>query len=163
MSASGTLCRLPDGPVVLDASFLLALLDGEDAAQRFAPVLARGVVPAVTAGETFYKLHATAGIDPTQVEDGLVALGVELVDLPVAAARHFPFPALRALDARRREEQRAAGDKPVQTLSLGDLCCLGYAIHARLPVLTGDRHWASLPPLGLGVDVYDFRDPASAP
>lgn len=161
MSGSGALRRLPDGPVVLDASFVLALLDGEDAAQRFAAVLARGVVPAVTAGETFYKLHAAAGIDPAQVEDGLIALGVELVDLPVAAARHFP--ALRALDARRREEQRAAGDKPVQTLSLGDLCCLGYAIHARLPVLTGDRHWASLPPLGLGVDVYDFRDPAGAP
>lgn len=150
--------RLPVGPVVLDASFLIALLDGEDAAQRFTPMLPRGVVPSVTAGETFYKLHAGSGVEPAQVEEGLRALGLRLVDLPVAAARQFPT--LRALDAVRREQQRSRGERPLQTLSLGDLCCLGYAVVAGLPVLTGDRHWATLPPLGLGVDVYNFRDPA---
>jgi len=51
----------------------------------------------------------------------------------------------------------------VQTLSLGDLCCLGYAAVAGLPVLTGDRHWMTLQPLGLGVDVYNFRDPTNKP
>lgn len=153
--------QLPDGPVVLDASFLIALLDGEDTAQRFVPVLARGVVPAVTAGEVFYKLHATAGIDPTQVEDGLRALGVDLVDLPVAAARHFPT--LKALDTRRREQQRTTGERPAQTLSLGDLCCLGYAATTGLPVLTGNRHWTTLQPLGLQTAVYNFRDPADTP
>jgi len=153
--------RLPEGLMVLDASFLLALLDGEAAAQRFTSVLARGVAPAVTAGEAFYKLHTAAGVDPTQVEDGLLALGVELVDLPVAAARHFP--ALKALDTVRRDQPRNSGKRPVQTLSLGDLCCLGYAAAAGLPVLTGDRHWITLQPLGLGVDVYNFRDPTNTP
>lgn len=84
MSKPGDARHLPDDPVVLDASFLIALLDGEDTAQRFIPVLTRGVVPAVTAGEVFYKLHATAGIDPAQIEDGLRALGIDLVDHPVA-------------------------------------------------------------------------------
>jgi len=32
-----------------------------------------------------------------------------------------------------------------------------------LPVLTGDRHWITLQPLGLGVDVYNFRDPTNTP
>jgi len=84
VSKPGDARHLPDDPVVLDASFLIALLDGEDTAQRFIPVLTRGVVPAVTAGEVFYKLHATAGIDPAQIEDGLRALGIDLVDHPVA-------------------------------------------------------------------------------
>jgi len=75
--------------------------------------LTRGVVPAATAGEVFYKLHAAAGIDPAQFEDGLRALGIDLVDLSVAAARHFP--ALKAVDALRREQLRAAGVRPVQT------------------------------------------------
>jgi len=157
----GEVRRLPDGPVVLDASFLLALLDGEETAQRFAPILTRGVVPAVTVGEVFYKLHATADIDPAQVEDGLRTLGIDLVDLSVAAARHFPT--LKDLDTLRREQQRTTGVRPVQTLSLGDLCCLGYAAAAGLPVLTGDRHWATLQPLGLQIAVYNFRVPTDTP
>jgi len=152
VSKPGEVRRLPDGPVVLD---------GEDTAQRFASILTRGVVPAATAGEVFYKLHAAAGIDPAQFEDGLRALGIDLVDLSVAAARHFP--ALKAVDALRREQLRAAGVRPVQTLSLGDLCCLGYAATAGLPVLTGNRHWTTLQPLGLPIAIYNFRDPAAAP
>ncbi len=146
------------GQVVLDASYVIALLQGEDAAQTYAPVLARAVVPAPTAGEVFSTLHTASGLDPAQVETGLVALGVRVVDLPVAVARHFP--ALRAIDAARRAEQRAAGDRPVQTLSLADLCVIGHALATGLPVLTGDRHWATLRPHGLEVDVHVFRPPA---
>ncbi len=143
---------------MLDASFVLALLDGEAAAQRFAPLLGRAEMPSVTVGEVFSKLHAAAGLEPTVVEAGLRALGIRLVDLPVAAARRFP--ALRELDAVRRAQQRAAGDRPLRVLSLGDLCCLGYAIEYGRPVLTGDRHWRSL---GLTVEVVDFRDPEYEP
>lgn len=80
VSASGD--RLPAGPIVFDASFLIALLEGEPAAQRFAPVLPRGIVPSVTAGEVFYKLHTGAGLVPAQIEGGLLGLGVALVALP---------------------------------------------------------------------------------
>lgn len=155
-AAAGT--SLPPGPIVLDASFLIALLEGEEAAQRFAPTLARGIVPSVIAGEAFYKLHTAAGIEPDQIEDGLRALGVALVDLPLAAARHFP--SLKSIDAARRTEQKAARDKSIQMLSLGDLCALGYAVAHDLPVLTADRHWATLRPHGLTVEVFNFRDPA---
>jgi len=153
--------QIPRGPVVFDASFLIALLDGEDAAQRFTPVLSRGIVPAVTAGEVFYKLHAAAGIDSTRLEGALNALGITLVDLPVAAA--LQFPALKSIDRLRREEQKRTGGRRVQALSLGDLCCLGYALHTQLPVLTADRHWNTLAAHGLTVAVHDFRDPGTTP
>lgn len=159
MSTPGSARALPEGlasgQVVLDASYVIALLQGESAAQIYAPVLARAVVPAPTAGEVFYKLHTASGLTPQEVESGLVALGVRLVDLPVAAARHFPD--LRAIDAARRAEQRTAGERPVQNLSLADLCVLGHALATGLPVLTGDRHWATLRPHGLAVDVHVFR------
>ena len=151
---------LPDGPVVLDASFVIALLDREAAAQRYATVLRRAVITSVTLGEVLSKLHTATGVDPGQVEDGLLALGVTLVDLPVAAARHFP--ALRTIDAARRAEQKATGEKAA-TLSLADLAVLAYALTTELPVLTGDRHWTTLEPHGLTVDVHPFRDPRTTP
>ncbi len=141
--------------MVLDASYVIALLEGEPAAQAYAELLARAVLPSVTAGEVVYKVHAASGLEPATVEAGLVALGVDLVALPVAAARHFP--ALRAIGAARREEQRAAGERPLRVLSLADLCVLAHARHTGLPVLTGDRHWATLAPHGLDVDVHLFR------
>ena len=65
---------------------------------------------------------------------------------PTWPAAHFP--ALRAVDAARRAEQKAGGEKAA-TLSLADLTILGHALHTGLPVLTGDRHWATLKPHGL--------------
>lgn len=94
---------LGEGPVVLDASYVIALLEGEPAAQAYAELLARAVLPSVTAGEVVYKVHAASGLEPATVEAGLVALGVDLVTLPVAAARHFP-----ALPRHRRRPPRGA-------------------------------------------------------
>lgn len=147
---------LPDGPVVLDASFVIALLDGEPAAQRHAAVLARSVISSVTLGEVFSTLHTATGVTPDAVQAGLLALGASLVDLPVAAAAHFPT--LRAIDAARRAEQKTGGERAA-TLSLADLAVLAHAITTDLPVLTGDRHWTTLKPHGLTVDVHLFRDP----
>ena len=151
---------LPGGLVVLDASFVIALLDGEAAAQRYAGVLPRSVITSVTLGEVFSKVHTATGVEPQQVQDGLLALGADLADLPVAAAAHFP--ALRTIDAARRAEQKAGGQKAA-ALSLADLAVLAHAMTTDLPVLTGDRHWATLAPHGLSVDVHLFRDgPAAA-
>ena len=100
---------LPDGLVVLDASFVIALLDGETAAQRYAAVLPRSAITSVTLGEVFAKVHTATGVEPEQVQAGLLALGADLVDLPVAAAARFP--ALRTIDAARRAQQRAGGEK----------------------------------------------------
>ena len=148
---------LPQGLVVLDASFVISLLDGEAAAQRYAAVLARSVITSVTLGEVFAKVHTATGVAPEQVRDGLLALGADLVDFPVAATVHFPT--LRTIDAARRAQQKANGEKAA-TLSLADLAVLAHALATDLPVLTGDRHWATLAPHGLSVDVHLFRDPA---
>lgn len=145
---------LPDGRVVLDASFVIALLDGEDAAQRHSRVLSRSVVSSITLGEVYAKFAWRAGIEPTTIESGLRSLGAQLVDFPVAAAAHFP--ALRVIDAARRAQQKADGEKAA-TLSLADLAVLAHATVLDLPVLTGDRHWATLSPHGLDVDVHLFR------
>lgn len=149
---------LPQGVVVLDASFVIALLDGETAAQACAGVLARAVVSSITLGEVYAKLTQRTGIKPATIENGLRALGAQLVDFPVAAAAHFP--ALRAIDAARRAQQKNDGDKAA-TLSLADLAVLAHAMTLGLPVLTGDRHWATLAPHGLDVDVHLFRDASS--
>ena len=155
---SAPLQPLPEGSVVLDASFVIALLDGEAPAQRYAGVLPRSVITSVTLGEVFTKIYTATGVQPEQVQAGLLALGATLVDLPVAAAAHFP--ALRTIDAARRAQQKAHGEKAA-TLSLADLAVLAHALTTKRPVLTGDRHWATLSPHGLSVDVHLFRDPPS--
>lgn len=75
----------------------------------------------------------------------------------MAAAAHFP--ALRTIDAARPAQQEVHGEKA--TLSLADLAVLAHALTTDLPVLTGDRHWATLAPHGLSVDVHLFRDTTS--
>lgn len=145
---------VPSGPIVVDASFVIALLQSEPAATALARVLRRAVLTSVTAGEVFYKLSAGSGADPIRVEGTLTALGVRIEDLPLSAARHFPR--LRLIDSARRGEQKANGERGA-ALSLADLCVLGYALTKDLPVLTGDRHWSTLMRHGLDVPVINFR------
>ncbi|SHE69858.1 PIN domain-containing protein [Streptoalloteichus hindustanus] len=147
--------RLPPGPVLLDASFVLALLDGDQLATRFADLLARSEITAVNLGEVLHALDDLVGLAPDQVVQELAATGLGVHPTDAADARHFP--ALRRLD---RATRRAAGPGGPGGLSLGDICCLARAWSARLPVLTGDRHWLALVRAGLPVPVYDFRDPA---
>ena len=142
-----------DGPVLVDASFVLAVLDGDEMAGRFADVMTRAVITAVNLGEVLYKDESVAGLPPAEVAPGLRATG--LVTLPVTEAVAVRFTDLRALDAkvRRRRKGRA------RSLSLADLCCLGHAWEHGLPVLTGDKHWLAVVEAGLPVPVVDFRDP----
>jgi len=142
------------GAVVLDASFIIALLQRHPGATALAHVLPRGILTAVTAGEIFYKIAATGGAEPDRIEAVLRAQGVRIADLSVAAAHHFPR--LRRIDAARRAEQKDRGER-APALSLADLCVLGYAAALDLPVLTGDRHWATLAPHGLAVPVHLYQ------
>lgn len=139
------------GAVVLDASFVIALLQRHPGATALAHVLPRGVLTTVTAGEIFYKIAATGGAEPDRIEAVLRAQGVRIAELPLTAANHFPR--LRRIDAARCAEQKARGEKGA-ALSLADLCVLGYAAAQELPVLTGDRHWTTLAPHGLAVPVH---------
>jgi PIN domain nuclease of toxin-antitoxin system len=154
---------LPAGPVVFDASFVVSLADGDPAANRFQPVLSRGVVCGPTLGEVVYVLHRTAAITPEDTFAFLMGVGVDLVSFEAQAAIHFA--ALKTVDAAARRAQRTAGvsDRDVKTLSMGDICCLAHAWQADLPVLTGDKHWATLRSHGLPLAVYDFRDSRTRP
>jgi len=142
------------GAVVLDASFIIALLQRHPGATALAHVLSRGVLTTVTAGEIFYKIAATGGAEPDRIEAVLRAQGVRIAGIPLAAAHHFPR--LRHIDAARRAEQKTRGEKAA-ALSLADLCVLGFATAQELPVLTGDRHWATLGSHGLVVSVHVYQ------
>lgn len=124
--------------MVLDASALLAFLQGEPGAERVAEALARpAAISAINYAEALGKLAddvETAGELAHRLEaEGFVG-GVLRVE-PVLAE---DAPAIASL--RRSTRHRG--------LSLGDRACLALALRLRLPVMTADRTW-----LGLGLDV----------
>lgn len=150
---------LPAGRIVVDASFLLGLAEQDSPAARLIDVRVRAAITATNFGEVLYKL-AQAGLPAPQTEQIFLGLGIAVDDVSLADVRHFPD--LKGIDAVSRSAQKAAKVPPdrIKSLSLADMTCLGYALHRRLPVLTGDRHWLSLATHGLNVAVYDFRDTA---
>ncbi|WP_086820835.1 PIN domain-containing protein [Allokutzneria sp. NRRL B-24872] len=142
---------LPEGPVLLDASFVLALLDGEPRAQPYADVLPNSLITSVNLGEVLYCLAQSAGIDSLAATAEIEAMGVAVVPLEIEHAQRFAE--LKRIDAGiRRTRERRLGK-----LSLGDLCCLAFAWEEGVPVLTGDRHWTTVAGAGMPVEVIDFR------
>ena len=111
---------------VLDASALLAALNGEPGADRVAASLDAGVVSAVNFAEVAGAI-ARGGNSADEVRTILAALACSVIpadeDMAVEAGL------MRALTAR-------AG------LSLGDRFCLALGRRLRAPVLTADRQWA---------------------
>jgi len=148
--------RLPAGPLLADASFLLSVAAADPAAMRFVSVLARTTVTSVNFGEVLYTLARRAGADPELTEDTFRSLGVRIEAVEVDHVRQFAL--LKRVDLRSRAAQVTAGPVQVRSLSLGDMCCLGFALSNDLPVLTGDRHWATLRQHGLTAPIYDYRD-----
>jgi PIN domain nuclease of toxin-antitoxin system len=129
---------------VVDASALLAFLQGEQGAERLAEALAR---PAAISGINYAEALGKLADDGETAEElahrleaeGFVGgvLGVE----PVLAE---DAPAIASLQRSTRH----------LGLSLGDRACLALALRLRLPVLTADRTWAEL---GLDVEVEAIR------
>jgi ribonuclease VapC len=119
---------------ILDASALLAYLQGEPGAAVVANALAQGsLISAVNWSETLSKL-AERGQDPDVVTDLLLHQGLLNNALMIA-----PFDAdLAQKTARLRPLTRSSG------LSLGDRACLALGIQTQLPVLTSDQAWMSL-------------------
>lgn len=158
--------RLPSGDVLFDASFLVGVLSRDPAAAGFTPRLYDGSITMLNLVEVldFFMARSATRIDPVEFEVGLIgAYGIDV--LPVDSDLVSDMVALRALDELSTRAQRDAG-VPVgreRSLAMADRACLATARARGLPVLTGDRHWLSLKPLGLDVDVYDFRDPALRP
>src|SRR5689334_5367937 len=123
---------------VLDASALLAYIDGEPGADMVASVITDAIISAVNFSEVVSKLVDRG----TSVGTARVALGVapvEVIDFDRALAERAG-----ALIAKTKR----------QGLSLGDRACLALAERERVPVVTGDRAWSKL---DLSVEVRLIR------
>jgi ribonuclease VapC len=118
---------------VLDASALLALLNGEPGSGQVASVIADGAtISTVNLAEVVTKL-SEVGMPETFIHNALDLLGLEIVNFDFVQA--YQVGLLRPLT-------RHTG------LSLGDRACLALAKQLRLPALTTDRVWE-----GLDIDV----------
>jgi PIN domain nuclease of toxin-antitoxin system len=115
--------------VVLDASALLALLQGEDGAEEVELLLDGASMSAVNLSEVMQK-GDQHGVDTEGLEFDLEALGIEFHDFDVRMARVTA-------------ELWSGGSG----LSLGDRACLALARVRGSTAVTMDRRWhrAKLP------------------
>ena len=109
----------------LDSSALIAVIRGEQGADRVTRHLRGGLLSAVNHAEVVGVLLRDGGA-PRHVHLVLAKLPIELVDLD----RELAFRAGELEPATRK-----AG------LSLGDRACLAVAERYKVPALTGDRAW----------------------
>jgi len=124
--------------VVLDASALLALLQGEPGADVIEALLDRSAISAVNWSEVVQRL-LRRGLALADVGPDLGALDLAVV----------PFDAEQAETAADLEAvTRAAG------LSLADRACLALARIMDAPAFTADRLWEDVE---VGVDIRVVR------
>lgn len=121
------------GPVVLDASALLALLRDEPGAARVADAIMPGaLISAVNWAEVLSRLVDLGGDPQLIAATTLPPAGAGAVDV-------VPFDDVQVREvARLRSKTRSLG------LSLADRAALALARLKGLPVLTTDRAWRSL-------------------
>ena len=130
----------PAGPLVLDASAVLALLFKERGAEVVRAHLRTGVIGAANLAEVLAKL-SDHGMPADQAARAVAILGLEVVPMTEAQAQR---------SAELRPATRAAG------LSLGDRACLALAAELSAPALTADRGWDALA-AAVGVAVQVIR------
>lgn len=124
---------------VLDASALLALLNGEPGQEVVAPLVPGALVGSVNLAEVVGKL-AERGMPEAEIREALDGLALEVypVDEELAYATGALRPATRE-----------------QGLSLGDRACLALAAMIELPAYTADRVWAEV---DLDIEVRLIRE-----
>lgn len=127
---------MSDGFVV-DASALLAMLQGEPGSDVVATILATAVVSTVNWSEVLQKARGH-GVDVTDLEADLSHLGVTFA----------PFTTSEASVAADVWHQGGC------SLALADRACIATARVRGLPVVTADRAWMTL---DLGVEVRSIR------
>ena len=112
--------------IVLDASAILAVINGEPGAEKLtSDLLARAVGSAVNLAEVQTKLVSRGWMPAQAWEDGT-----------------SPVQEVIAFD---KEQARIAGDLVTQSrrfgLSLGDRACLALGIALKAPVYTAEKAW----------------------
>lgn len=127
---------------VLDASALLAVAYDESGADRVEPALRRGaLITAVNWAEALSRM-AERG-EPVEVAEPRIRRRIA----KVGTLRIVPYDESQAIEtARLRMYTKSLG------LSLADRACLALGRLRRLPVLTTDRAWRSLP-LAIRIEV----------
>jgi PIN domain nuclease of toxin-antitoxin system len=111
--------------VVLDASALLALIQGETGADKVRPMIPHAMISAVNFCETVQRLRR--GGMPIEV---VTMMLTPLVPEPVAFDRETALVA-----ASIHEKTRGQG------ISLGDCACLALAMMRGVPAVTAERKW----------------------
>jgi ribonuclease VapC len=115
--------------IVLDASAILAVINGEPGAEMLTPaLLAHAAGSAVNLAEVQAKLVSRGWTSEQAWEDAT-----------------SPLREVLSFD---EEQARMAGDLITQThqlgLSLGDRACLALGIALKLPVYTAEKSWKKL-------------------
>lgn len=124
---------------VLDASALLALLQGEPGSEKVAQAIKEGtVMSAVNLAEVVSKL-SDLEIPEEIIQVVIDILPVTIVDFNAVYAHKVGL--LRSLT-------KHVG------LSLGDRACLALAMQLQLPAVTGDKAWKKL---SLDAEIRVFR------
>ncbi len=125
--------------VVLDASAILAIINGEPGQEKLTPELLAGAVAGT--------------VNLAEVQTKLVSCGWAADD-----AWEDATSPIREAVSFLEEHARIAGSLVTQTrpfgLSLGDRACLALGLALKVPVYTAERTWKSL---RLGVRVHVIR------
>jgi len=125
--------------IVLDASALLAVLNGEPGAEQLTPDL--------------LSIATSSTVNLAEVQSKLVSRGIDPEDAWAAASS----PILEAM-VFTTEQAKITGSLVAQTsklgLSLGDRACLALGISLKAPVYTADRLWKNLK---LGIQIHVVR------
>jgi PIN domain nuclease of toxin-antitoxin system len=122
---------------VLDASALLALLNGEPGSETVAAIMSQAVISSVNLSEVVAKL-ADHGMGEKDLRGLIDGLGLTVVAFDEAQAYAAGL---------MRPDTRRAG------LSFGDRACLALARLRRAPAYTTDRSWKTIG----GIKVHPIR------
>lgn len=123
---------------VLDASAVLAVINGEPGAQAVAKVVGDAAVSTVTMAEILSKLvEWEMQIDQARQTVDIFDFEIPAFDRPQADLAGY----FRAVTRR-------------QGLSLADRACLALAARLAVPAYTADQAWGGL---GIGVDIELIR------
>ena len=112
---------------VFDTSAVLAILYGEEGADKAAAALPIGCIAMANVTEAVSDLLVGGHGSIDRCADTVRALGLEWV----------PTQEPQAI--------KAAELRPLKGLSLGDRSCLALALTRNAPVVTSDQAWARLP------------------